>query len=75
MITATAGDVLLMGITDENVRRLKDGQPIRCDFESRGINISDIKKVVIFHGKDMDSLMEQVKPFLGPETRVMGREN
>lgn len=58
-----------LGIEQENVNRLQQGQPILVDmaqFGYRGL------QVVIFYGRTMGDLYAQVEAGIGPDTAVHG---
>jgi hypothetical protein len=54
--------VLLLGLSDENVRRLTDGQPIKVSRETHGEGIPDGLIIVLIHGKDEAALARQFIP-------------
>lgn len=50
MIKARAGNTIILGVDDENIRRLKKNKPIKVDGADIGAHGLTI---VIFHFKDM----------------------
>ncbi len=75
MITARAtGDdgteILLLGVTRENIRRLTAGQPIRVSAETHP-GFPDNLRVFIVFGETEHALAETLKPFIGEETKVI----
>lgn len=57
--------VLLLGLSEMNVRKLKQGLPIHVLGEEVGLpGIS----VVIMYGETEDSMREQLDSLIGPET-------
>lgn len=58
--------IIILGITDENIRRLRDGKPIHIHADSLGI----FGEIVILAGKDEATLQEQLAPLIGPETTI-----
>lgn len=74
---ATAGrngktfGLLVIGIAETNVNRLKENQPIRIDIAELGL--SDEKKIdeiVIIYGPTDQFLVDTFKEFIGPHTEV-----
>lgn len=57
-----------LGITAENVKRMKDGQPIRIDLAALGLSVNGT--VMLFYGETEQSLYDSLKEFIGPETDV-----
>ncbi len=56
-----------LGITKANVDQLKLGRPIVVKGNSMGIKNQDI---MIFYGETLESLQEQLKPFIGDGTKI-----
>lgn len=56
------------GISEENVKRLKAGQPILVDLNEMGINAN----LMIFYRETDEQLIESVKPYIGKDTKVSG---
>ena len=63
-----------LGISEENVRRLKDDQPIVVKLSDMGIT-TDIQ-VLIFYGKDEKEMEKTLRPYIGEKTKISlgGRE-
>lgn len=64
------GPVLILGLSDGNIERLKAGQPIR--FTLAGLGVPWEGSIGIFHGKteaDMAKMMRD-HGLIGPETRI-----
>lgn len=57
------GNILVFGITDENIKRLKEDKPIKFNLSELGMD--DIT-VYICHGKDEQALYEQFKEGINP---------
>jgi hypothetical protein len=75
VITARAtGDdgkeILLLGVTRENIRRLMDGQPIRVSAETHPGFPESIRVLIVF-GETERTLAEALKPLIGEETKVI----
>lgn len=59
------------GISEENVKRLKEGKPIYVDLAELGINGS----LMIFYGKTEADLVATIKPYIGKDTSTHGLGN
>jgi hypothetical protein len=61
-------EIMIIGLSHENLNRLKQGQPITCkasDFGCSG-NI----QIIIFSGDTEQSMTRDVQELIGPETNV-----
>lgn len=58
--------MLSMGLSNGNIRKLKEGKPIVIFGPEVGIEVD----LMIFWGETDEKLVEMVKPFIGPETIV-----
>tara|TARA_Y100000310_G_C20698531_1_gene827509 strand:+ start:6008 stop:6274 length:267 start_codon:yes stop_codon:yes gene_type:complete len=58
-----------LGITKGNVKRMKKGDPIRVPMKALGLN-SDIT-LFIFYGETEQRLKADLKEFIGPSTTVI----
>lgn len=68
-INKESGRVLLgLGLTDENIKRLKTGQPIMFPLEEVLAN-AEID-VLIFHGTDETQIEKELQKHIGPGTKV-----
>lgn len=65
--SAEGGHIIGLGITAENVKRLKRGQPIYVDMGPLGYSGL---KVLVFFGQDEGALYDAVRPMIGPNTKV-----
>ncbi len=63
MIKIRKDNVLVFGITDENIERLKKDQPIKFNLNELGM---DDVTVFICHGKNEDELYKQFKDGINP---------
>lgn len=68
MIKIKKDNVLVFGITDANIERLKKDQPIKFNLQELGMD--DIT-VFICHGKDEQALYEQFKDGINPFKTVI----
>lgn len=59
--------IALLGITDMNIARMREGKPIQIHGEEMGLGNLEIW---IITGKDEAALQEMFKPVIGPETVV-----
>lgn len=64
VIKFRAGDLLGFGISEENVKRLKAGQPIKINLAEMGLS----GQMLIFYKPTDAELVESIKPFIGKET-------
>lgn len=63
--------LIVLGISEANVARLKQGQPI--SFDPMAIKVprgAEIASITLFYGKDEADLHRQVRTLIGPETTV-----
>lgn len=58
MLKARSGNLVFFGLSDENVKRLQQGQPIF--FEGAVLGLPDLA-FVIFHGKDEAAMADAVR--------------
>lgn len=70
--------ILCLGLSDENVRLLKEGRPILVNLDEMGIKISHNGRpyngdIIIHHGETEEAILEQFKAaglVFAPETKV-----
>lgn len=69
---ATADDEVIvgLGLSDENLTRLRQGQPIRVDMAEMGLVGKPLSKILIFHGCTDAQLQDIVQPMMSSETIV-----
>ena len=60
------GELLIFGLSEMNLKKLKEGRPIQIDLTEMGLNGT----MLIFYGKDEIAMAKQLEPFLGPDTKV-----
>jgi hypothetical protein len=75
MITATATgangqQIILVGVTRENVKRLMKGQPIHLTAASHP-GFPEHLAITICFGETERSLTEELRELIGPETKVI----
>lgn len=59
--------IVLLGITDMNIVRMREGKPIQIYGEEMGLGKIDIW---IITGKDEVALQKTLAPLIGPETTI-----
>jgi len=62
-----AGRLIVIGLEEENVKRMQKGLPFHRNF--------DDVDVVVFIGKDVDTITKQIDQFIGPDTVVTDERN
>jgi len=63
MVKALKGNMIVLGLSDENMKRLKQDQPIKFNLKELGLGDYD---VFIFNGKTEQSMYEQMKEAIDP---------
>lgn len=58
MIKALKGNMIILGLSDENVKRLTNDQPIKFNLKELGLSDMD---VFIFHGKTEQVMQKMMK--------------
>lgn len=61
MIKAKIGDLVLLGLEEENIKRLKDDQPIVLDLAVFGLE----GKLVLMYGETQAAVVEKLEAFTG----------
>ncbi len=61
MIKAKAGNTIILGLSDENMKRMAAGQPIK--FNLKELELGDID-VVIFNGRTEESMFLEMEPMI-----------
>lgn len=72
MVKAITGNMILLGLSDVNMERLKQDQPIRFNLQELGLNLPKMD-VVIFNGRTEESMQEDLKPYFGPDATIIKR--
>jgi hypothetical protein len=75
MFTACAyredgGLLLVFGLSDLNIEKLKEGKPMHISRKSHGMAIPDKMDIVIFTGKDEAEMRKALDSLIGPATIV-----
>lgn len=68
MIKLRKDNKIILGLSDENLRRLKDDQPIK--FNLKELGLEDVE-VIIFNGKDESSMINTFIDNIGPNTKII----
>lgn len=68
MIKLKKGNKLVFGLSDENMKRLKSGEPIKFNLSELGMEDTD---VYIFNGKDERTMYEMFKDTIDPFKTIM----
>lgn len=69
MIIAKAGKVILLGVSDENIKRMKEGQPILVDLDARlGTTLG--LKIAIIYGATEEKILATIEPLIDEETEI-----
>lgn len=58
MIKAKKGNTVILGLSDENMRRLKNGEPIKFNMK-KDLDMEDVD-IVIFNGRTEESMYEEM---------------
>jgi len=69
MIRAQAGNHFIFGITEENVRRLKSGEPIAVKLNEFGLTGPNIS-IVICYGETEEKLALELQEFIGSQSKI-----
>jgi hypothetical protein len=72
MAHTAKGDIIVLGISAENMRRLIDGQPIL--FDPAALHITPgttIVGITLFYGETDQELARLMKTLIGPQTEVI----
>ena len=75
MITARATgadgkEIIVLGVTRENLQRLEQGHPIKVSAEKHA-GFPPNLVVVIFYGDTERAIVEQLKPMIGDATKII----
>lgn len=68
MIKALKDNTIILGLSDENINRLKSDQPIR--FNLKDLGLQDIE-VLIFNGRSEESMYLMMLDKIGPNTKMV----
>jgi hypothetical protein len=63
MVKALKGNMIILGLSDENINRLKADQPIKFNLQELGLPDLD---VLIFTAKDEQTMYQMMKSSIHP---------
>lgn len=61
MIKAKRENLIILGLSDENMRRLSENQPIKFNLKELGMEDCD---VLIFNGRTEESMYTDMLPYI-----------
>lgn len=64
------GQLLVLGLSDENRRRLAAGQPINISRATHGMAVPAGLNIVIFAGHTEQTMMKQMESLIGSTTVI-----
>lgn len=68
MIKAKTDDTIILGLSDENMKRLKNDQPIKFNLKDLGLDLD--MNVLIFNGRTEESMYIDLIDLIGPKTKM-----
>jgi hypothetical protein len=71
--TGTGDDLLILGLSTENRRRLDEGHSIDLTTRTHGEAIPKTLHLLIFAGDTEDSMQAQLQGLMGPDTVIEDR--
>lgn len=66
MLKTRAGNVIIIGLSEKNLEKLKDKQPIFFKGGEVGVQ----QDFLIFYGQTERDLIDEIRPFMGPDTKT-----
>lgn len=69
MIKFRKGNLLGFGLSEENIKRLKEGKPILVNLDEMGIPNCQL---AIFYGETEATMVQSLAPFIDFKTRIIG---
>lgn len=73
MIKFQVAETLTLVIDEENIKRMKNRGPIVIDLQAMGS--PQFRFLQIGFSADLKATMKELEPFIGPDTRIHGKEN
>jgi hypothetical protein len=64
------GQLIVLGLSKENRKRLDMGQPIFIERKTHGLAIPENLKICIFSGETEETMKKQFADLIGPTTIV-----
>lgn len=62
--------LLLLGLSNENLRRLVMGQPMNISRATHGDGIPEKWRIVIMYGKTEQDMQRDLGDMIGPDTKI-----
>lgn len=72
MMKLRKGNSIVLGLSDENIRRLKEGNPIKFNLVELGMSDVD---VFIYNGRDEQSMYKDFKDQIDPFKTIIKDSN
>ncbi len=69
MIKAKVGNTIILGLSDINIEKLKNNEPILFNLKEAGIEDIDVN-VMIFNGRTEESMMESMMKDMSLDTKI-----
>lgn len=70
MLKARAGKILVIGLSEVNIERLREGKPVHFYTQEVGFVGGGVEQIFIFTGKDEQEMKRQFSELIGPDTDV-----
>jgi len=67
MIKAKNKTSIILGLSDENMRRLSEGQPIKFNLSEFNMSPMD---VLIFNGRTEEDMEKELAPYMNENTEI-----
>ena len=61
--------IMVAGLTEENIERLKAGQPIRMELKGFGVDLPGV--MFIIYGTTSEHIEQQFSSLIGPNTKII----
>lgn len=68
MVKFRAGETIGFGLSEENMRLLKEGKPIKVDLTELGLPGKEVRDVFIFYGKTERDMERDMADMIGAKT-------
>lgn len=68
MVKALKGNLIILGLSDENIKRLQQDEPIKFNLKELGLPDFD---VLIFTAKDEQKMFEMMKSSIHPIKTIL----
>lgn len=74
MVKFKAGQLIGFGLSEKNIKLLKQGKPIKIDLTTLGLPGKEVKDVLIFYGKTENDMQKDMADLIGPNTLFRSSE-